>query len=457
MAGATNKAMKAAGLPSKTIETTRVARGGGLTVQSAIQHAQAHGLKLGRAEKHATPLTGWQKAAAGATSQAEHAAARSAREAHVAAESRKAALKAAMDTRQRNLGRALRAAGRRALATRKAAAADTAAWGGFGNGRSVGKVISRENDGTTTRAIMHNGEQIGTLGHTPADRHGPASWTVIAKHGGSNITFSKQEAIRDVNSMPVGLPSSIRHGAVVARKAAAEAARPKFKGAGPFNVDRHKARAMALSDVRKTQLKAADAKLQAAKTPEERATANKEYNIAQRRADNAAALNRAAGAKVSERDAVRRGEKGTTSARMRQARADVAGLRAPGKGQAHIITAEGPKVVDTVASSKNFFVHKEPGYGGQFVVSHRSTGMGIASVNNLSAAKAIMNGMRKTGERTMARIEAGGKAGERSAKAMQKYLSAPKRRSATLAERGMRAGTAPTKRGKEANAAAGIR
>lgn len=65
MAGATNKAMKAAGLPTKTIQTVRVARGSGLNVQSAIQHAQAHGLPLGRAGKDAAALTGWQKAAAG--------------------------------------------------------------------------------------------------------------------------------------------------------------------------------------------------------------------------------------------------------------------------------------------------------------------------------------------------------------------------------------------------------
>lgn len=63
MAGATNKAMKAAGLPAKSIETVRVARGSGLSVQSAIQHAQAHGLPMGKAKSG--DLTGWQKAAAG--------------------------------------------------------------------------------------------------------------------------------------------------------------------------------------------------------------------------------------------------------------------------------------------------------------------------------------------------------------------------------------------------------
>lgn len=71
MAGATNRAFKAAGLPKATRAEIRVERGGGLTVRSAIQHAQAHGLPLGKAK--AGNLTGWDKAAAGVkvTPQAE--------------------------------------------------------------------------------------------------------------------------------------------------------------------------------------------------------------------------------------------------------------------------------------------------------------------------------------------------------------------------------------------------
>lgn len=396
MAGANNKAMKAAGLPKKTMDTARVALGAGLSVQSAIRHAQAHGLPLGKAAKHAGELTGWQRAAAGGVSPAEKAAASAAREAYVAGQARKAALGAAMAKRQGNLARTLGAVGQRMLTK-----------------RAVDAMMTRQ------RAKGRTAIADGKLGKKYAE-------------------------------------AATGKGATTARKAMA-AAKPKFKGAGPFNVDRHKARAMALSDARKAQLKAADAKLQAAKTPEERATANKAYNLAQRRADNAAALNRGASAKVSERDAVRRGEKGTRDAQMRQFRSDLSGMRAPGKGQAHIMTAEGPKVVDTVASSKNFFVHKEPGYGGQFVVSHRDTGMAITQSNTLSGAKRVMDGMKKTGHLTMRRLEQGGAAGERSARAMAKYLSAPKRRNVSLAERGLRAGTAPTKRGKEANAAAGIR
>ena len=164
MAGANNKAMKSAGLPKKTMDTARVALGAGMTVQSAIRHAQAHGLPLGKAAKHAGELTGWQKAAAGGVSPAEKAAASAAREAYVAGQARKAALGAAMAKRQGNLTKSIAAASDRALTTR----------------------LVRQH-----MTKLHN------------------------------------------------------------RQEAAKQAKPQFKGAGPFNVDRHKARAMALSDARK--------------------------------------------------------------------------------------------------------------------------------------------------------------------------------------------------------------
>ena len=112
MAGATNRAMKAAGLPRKTQETVRVALGAGMTVQSAIRHAAAHGLPLGKAK--GGNVTGWDKAAAGATTPAEH---RAAHEAHAA--SRKAAMLAA---RQNRVAGSLDAAGKRMLTGRMVSA-----------------------------------------------------------------------------------------------------------------------------------------------------------------------------------------------------------------------------------------------------------------------------------------------------------------------------------------------
>lgn len=110
MAGATNRALKAAGLPKATQNTIRVARGAGLTVQSAIQHAQAHGLPLGKAAKHAQPLTGWDKAAAGVTPPPSRPA---------AAVDRRAALHAAMAARRGVAARSLGIVGREALALRR--------------------------------------------------------------------------------------------------------------------------------------------------------------------------------------------------------------------------------------------------------------------------------------------------------------------------------------------------
>ncbi len=112
MAGATNRAMKAAGLPRKTQETVRVALGAGMTVQSAIRHAQAHGLPLGKAKGGA--VTGWDKAAAGATTPAEHRAAHAA-----SATARKAAMIAA---RQNRVAGSLDAAGKRMLTGRMVSA-----------------------------------------------------------------------------------------------------------------------------------------------------------------------------------------------------------------------------------------------------------------------------------------------------------------------------------------------
>lgn len=112
MAGATNRAMKAAGLPRKTQETVRVALGAGVTIQSAIRHAQAHGLPLGKAK--GGNVTGWDKAAAGATTPAEHRAAHEA-----SAASRKAAM---LTARQNRVAGSLDAAGKRMLTGRMVSA-----------------------------------------------------------------------------------------------------------------------------------------------------------------------------------------------------------------------------------------------------------------------------------------------------------------------------------------------
>lgn len=52
MAGATNRAMKSAGVPKASIKTIRVKAGGRLTLQSAISIAREHGLDVGKAPEH---------------------------------------------------------------------------------------------------------------------------------------------------------------------------------------------------------------------------------------------------------------------------------------------------------------------------------------------------------------------------------------------------------------------
>ena len=511
MAGATNRAMKAAGVPKATIATLRVEHGGHLSLRSAISIAHERGLDTGKAHEFMTKRDA--KKAAAPAAQAATADFRSKAAATMkAAGERKAAM---MAERQKRIAGTVRDLGRGMLAARKAGAKPSfdGAMGKFKAHaqKQIDDYYAANFPNSKTKPTLHysDGEKyIRVTKVEPGQKTGSAHSFIdkatgdvlkpdgfkrpakgargnifsgdfgVNEHGANySAAYMKRRGATDFYAAPSKGPSKRERQANadardVIMGPRAGAAKPAMTGARPFNADRHKARAMALSEARKAQLAAAEAKYSvvrnrypsSADVPQaalQRHTANLSAALratvkARDAVDRAAALNRAAGAKVSERDAVRRGETGTRDVQMRQARSDLAGLRAPGGNRAHIMTAEGPKAVDAVASSKNFFVHKEPGYGGRFVVSHRDTGMGVASNNTLSGAKRIMDGMKKTGHLTMKRLEQGGAAGERSARAMAKYLSAPKRRNVSLAERGLRAGSAPTKRGKEANKAAGI-
>lgn len=132
MAGANNKAMKAAGFKPAGIKVIRSTGGAGLSIRSAISHAQQHGVAIpAKAAEHAptgwqkaaerSGMTGWQKAAAGATTAADHAASQAAFDARRAAkaEERKTAMLAA---RRSRVAGALGAASKGMMAARKAAA-----------------------------------------------------------------------------------------------------------------------------------------------------------------------------------------------------------------------------------------------------------------------------------------------------------------------------------------------
>ncbi len=62
MAGANNKSLKAAGFKPAAIEKIRTTGGAGLSIRSAIGHAQQHGIAIPAKAAGQAP-TGWQKAA----------------------------------------------------------------------------------------------------------------------------------------------------------------------------------------------------------------------------------------------------------------------------------------------------------------------------------------------------------------------------------------------------------
>jgi hypothetical protein len=101
MAGATNRALKAAGIPKATIQTLRVESGGRLSLRSAIGMAHERKLPVGKAVEHMAKRDARQasskegQAAAGDFRAKAAAAMKAAGERKAAAESRRAALQAA--------------------------------------------------------------------------------------------------------------------------------------------------------------------------------------------------------------------------------------------------------------------------------------------------------------------------------------------------------------------------
>ena len=121
MAGATNRALKAAGIPKATIATLRVEHGSGLSLRSALGIAHERGLPVGKAaEFHAAREAKHAASPAGQAAAADFRA--KAATAMKAAGERKAALRSAIENRQRNLTRAIGAATDRAFVARSVSA-----------------------------------------------------------------------------------------------------------------------------------------------------------------------------------------------------------------------------------------------------------------------------------------------------------------------------------------------
>jgi hypothetical protein len=118
MAGATNRALKAAGIPKSTIATLRVEHGSGLSLRSALGIAHERGLPVGKAaEFHAAREAKHAASPAGQAAAADFRA--KAATALKAARERKAAMLA---ERQKRVAGTVRALGKGMLAQRKAAA-----------------------------------------------------------------------------------------------------------------------------------------------------------------------------------------------------------------------------------------------------------------------------------------------------------------------------------------------
>ena len=118
MAGATNRALKAAGIPKATIATLRVEHGSGLSLRSALGIAHERGLPVGKAaEFHAAREAKHAASPAGQAAAADFRA--KAATATKAAGERKAAMLA---ERQKRVAGTVRALGKGMLAQRKAAA-----------------------------------------------------------------------------------------------------------------------------------------------------------------------------------------------------------------------------------------------------------------------------------------------------------------------------------------------
>ena len=206
MAGATNRAMKAAGLPKATQEKIRVARGAGLTVQSAIQHAQAHGLPLGKAAKHVGELSGWQKAAAGAKVEARPATKRAPGESLEAYRAR--------DLTSRDPA-TMRAAIREQIKKIRSDA------GGEADVQRLSTMLQSRNAAAKQRTAERGGQQ-DLFGANPAPR-GPSPFEVRAKAAAERRAAMVASAQQRAGRLPQALGGAAR-GMMAARKAAREEA-----------------------------------------------------------------------------------------------------------------------------------------------------------------------------------------------------------------------------------------
>lgn len=362
MAGANNKSLKAMGFKQAGIETIRSGAGGALSLRSAIEHARTHGLAVpADALRHVgggEAPTNWKRAAEG-----------------------KKPVPAGWAQAARGEGGAERRAINEARAARVSA--------------------------MQAARAKRTGQIAGTMGTM------------------GRAMLASRKAVQ------------------------AAAAKPKFKGAGEFNSQRHIAKADALIAARKKALSEAGKNLAAAAGGQEHAQATKAHEKAFKALRRANALGQRARSKAgaatpnkqeSALDRFRAEMKARQKAEEHETLTKMVGgvQRSTRRGREALASAPRPRGglersveynqfnnktsvrnVKPIAKSGDFFVHKTSG-GGGYAVTHRPTGTAVYSSHSLSATKAAMDGVAKTGSKTLSRIEGGDL---RAAKALRKYRS----------------------------------
>jgi hypothetical protein len=220
------------------------------------------------------------------------------------------------------------------------------------------------------------------------------------------------------------------------------AAKPAMTGARPFNADRHLAKAQNLMAKRLEQATRANETLARVSGNGSSESVVGKADSARWKAvsakDRARELLQSANARVGARD--RAAVQAREASAMKSAeRAKLPGLtsniaKQMGAGQAVLAAARKPRAgfenivryddagkavaqsIKPIAAKGEFFVHK--GVGGGYTVSHRGTGTSVAKSGSISTAKAMMDGMAKSGGKALSRI---GKGDTRATAVMARY------------------------------------
>jgi hypothetical protein len=333
-----------------------------------------------------------------------------------AAAERRAAMVASAQQRTGRLPVVLGGAARGMMAQRKAAAEATATWEG-----------TRVNGKTSTEWMAHRAE-IEKRKPKPLSTYARQSPSMVAEHNAKKAAWKAEHKAATENF----------------QKAAANA-RKAFDAAAPAQREMLARKAMGTS-------LSAPAKfvLQRTAASTAQATAQKAAGQAEKQRRVAGSLGAASAAMLASREAAAKPaptaldryrqqvkaaasekERGDLSAmtnrvrdNMTAGRAALAGAPKPRGGLERTVVRgfvdrkASVQNVRAIAKSGDFFVHKSGGFGSGYGVTHRPSGTTIYQSHSVSAARAAMDGVAKSGSKILSRIEGGDM---RAAKALSRY------------------------------------